>query len=412
MTHFLFFQFSLVMRRRVPRYKDIQHTLTALLRSSAFLTTNAYAFPAFTCIIRRIFGSFNVFTAAFVPCLFTSYCAISIERPSRRPLLALYVANVGSETLWRMLEHRNLVKSTRTGQILLFGVTVSILACIFQKGIHHQLPKESLFNILKFVTGDIQSEHELEPIESGPQPPLPGVRYCLQYGLVAWCVKFCSLSIHKLKNMSKGNCCPHRHSCAYYCIGGGVKLFGTGFLISLALKVLFQSRRILKRPRSLFVRENMNLAFFLGGFTTIFRSISCLLRRASGRDSSYGCAVATMCASNTLIFYPDNSIVLYIMWKTLQILFQLGVAKGYWKTVPHFTEVFYSFWTSILFHGALVEANTIRNSYWRFLIGLSGGRIAVMDRKPLDAFGLKSSQQLEEKLQKAGGKKNYVYRYG
>lgn len=405
-------QFSLVMRRRVPRYIDIQNTLAALLRSSAFLTTNAYAFPAFACIVRKLLGSFNVFTAAFVPCLFTSYCAISIERPSRRPLLALYVANVGSETLWRMMEHRKLVKSTRTGQILLFGVSTAILACIFHKKIHLQLPKESLFNVIKYVIGDVQLEHLLEMPPLGQQPPLPGPKYFVRYGVIAWCVKFCALSVHKLKNMSKGVCCPHRNSCLYYCLSGGIKLFGTGLLIQVGLKALFQLKRILKKPRLLFVKENINLAIFLGGFTTIFRTVSCLLRRTFRKDSTVNCAVATLCASPALTFYPDNSIVLYIMWKTLQILFQIGVSRGYWKTVPQFTEIFYSFWTSILFHGALVEPNTIRNSYWRFLIGLSGGRIAVMDRKPLDAFGLESSRQLEEKLEKTGGKKNYNYRYG
>lgn len=400
------------MRRRVPSFKDIQITLSGLLRSSAFLTTNAFAFPAFACLVRKLFGSYNVFTAAFFPCLFTSYCAISVERPSRRPLLALYVANVGSETLWRMLEHRKLVKSTKAGQILLFGATVSTLAVIFQQRLHQMLPKESLFNVFKFVFGNIQNEHVIEPNTGGELPPLPGASYWQKYGLVAWMVKFCTLSIHKFKNLPKGVCCPHKNSCAYYCLGGGVKLFSTGFLISLALKVVFQSKRVIKRPRSLLSRENMNLAFFLGGFTTIFRTVSCILRRAFGKDSAIGCVIASMCASPTLTFYPDNSIVLYIMWKTLQILFQLGESKGYWKSVPKFTEFFYSFWTSILFHGALVEANTIRNSYWRFLIGLSGGRIAVMDRKPLDAFGLESSWQLEEKLAKAGGKKNYIYRYG
>lgn len=115
------------MRRRIPTLSDLKRTFIGLLRSTWFLTTAAYGFPLFGCSLRRLFGSYNFYTVAFVPAFLTSIFAILIERPSRRPLLAMYVANVGTESAWRIAESRNLVKSSKNKMVLLFGICTSIL---------------------------------------------------------------------------------------------------------------------------------------------------------------------------------------------------------------------------------------------------------------------------------------------
>lgn len=258
------------MRKRIPTSQEVIKTLIGLLRSSAFLTTAAYGFSAWSCTLRRLIGSFNVLTAAFIPCFLTSICAISIERPSRRPLLALYVANVGAETFWRMLEQRNLVKSTQFGQILLFGISCSLLTYFYRKGLHLTIPKESLFNAIKYVTGDIGVDHvRTEP----PKRPenWPGRKFCLRYGFIAWAIKNYRLMVEKVKKLPKNKCCPHQDSCISYCVSGGLKLFGTGLGIQLGLKLVFQLKKILRKPKSLLSRETFGLAVFLGGFSAIFR---------------------------------------------------------------------------------------------------------------------------------------------
>lgn len=118
------------MRRRIPTLNDLKHTLKGLLRSTWFLTTAAYGFPVFACSLRKLMGHFNVLTVGFIPAFFASMCAIAFERPSRRPLLALYVANVGSEATWKILEARNLVKSSKNRLIALFGVSASLLTYV------------------------------------------------------------------------------------------------------------------------------------------------------------------------------------------------------------------------------------------------------------------------------------------
>jgi len=80
--------------------------LKDIVRSSAFLSANAFGFIFFFCNLRRIKGNFNFFTIGYLPSVLGAYCAILIEKEHRRPLLALYVANVATETVYRMLRAR------------------------------------------------------------------------------------------------------------------------------------------------------------------------------------------------------------------------------------------------------------------------------------------------------------------
>lgn len=270
------------------------------------------------------------------------------------------------------------------------------------------------------MIGDIGVERQLGNVPSRPEiaedssstsrKRLPGPKFFVQYGVIAYLVKTYVNLIERMKKVPiKSKCCPHRDSCVYYCVSGSLKLFGTGIGVQVALKVIFQLKRVLKNPKILFSKDTMKIGMFLGGFSAIFRTVSCILRSFTGKDCPFQIFPAILLASTTLKYHPDTSIVLYLMWKCLQLTFQLGQDKGYWKGIPRFTEFLYCFFTAMLFHSALVEPNTIRLSYWRFLMGLSGGRVAVMDRKPLDGFGYETSRQLKEVLEKTHGKADGKY---
>lgn len=45
-------------------------------------------------VFRKLFGRFGLWSSAFIPSFFANLVAISIERPARRPALAVYVSNV------------------------------------------------------------------------------------------------------------------------------------------------------------------------------------------------------------------------------------------------------------------------------------------------------------------------------
>jgi hypothetical protein len=86
------------------------------------------------------------------------------------------------------------------------------------------------------------------------------------------------------------------------------------------------------------------------------------------------------------------------MWKALQLTYNMGVERKMLPTVPGFGTFFYCACTALLFHTATLEPMNLRSSYWKFLHGLSGGRVAGMGRECMDCWGLATSKQLRDKL--------------
>ncbi|XP_030245207.1 transmembrane protein 135-like [Drosophila navojoa] len=84
------------------------------------------------------------------------------------------------------------------------------------------------------------------------------------------------------------------------------------------------------------------------------------------------------------------------MWKTLQMLYNWGSEENILPKVPHFNMVLYASFTAVLFHCAILEANSIRNSYYKFLVNISGRRINLFDRRPFQSLGLRSHDRLQE----------------
>jgi len=98
------------------------------------------------------------------------------------------------------------------------------------------------------------------------------------------------------------------------------------------------------------------------------------MRRASNGDSPKLAIPAGLVAGATFSFYPSPTVALYMMWKTLQVAYNAASAKGYLPELPWATILLYCFSTAVLFHAAVLEPRSLRPSYWRFLLGISGGR--------------------------------------
>ncbi|KAG8296948.1 hypothetical protein J6590_045789 [Homalodisca vitripennis] len=122
--------------------------------------------------------------------------------------------------------------------------------------------------------------------------------------------------------------------------------------------------------------------------------VSCLLRHARGEDCQLHAIPAGLGAGLAFFFFRDNTAALYAMWKTIQILYNMGVDKGHLPPFPGGSVFFHALATAILFHAAIIEPHNVRPSYWRFLTTISGHRINMMNRECLDVFGLDSSESL------------------
>lgn len=294
------------MRGRIPTISDLQRTLLAICQSTAFLTTNSFAYCLILCIIRKYSTGFNFYTFSFVPAWLASLAAILIERPSRRGMLAIYTSNVASETLFNMAVVRNWVRPVPGGSCMLFGLSTAAMLLIYRIGdnnsgedlvgevmnnetkqvvVNNKKKKkkgDSIFDVLRFVVGEgerqigrplqVVIEREPGPRSSGDNRqsahlPLPFILQATHaYG--KW--------MKRLKDLPRHKTCPHRHSCVHYGLHGGLRLFGVGLGIQVALKCVLQAKNTWRRGGShllkvLANRDTVRLGVFLGGFASIYR---------------------------------------------------------------------------------------------------------------------------------------------
>lgn len=275
------------MRFRIPTLTDLKRTFWGIIQSTCFLTTNGYTFSLILCILRHYIGSFNFFTASFVPSFIASAIALTIERPTRRGLLCLYVSNVATETLFNMACSRGYCRPIPYGQVLIFGASISVLLYYFRSGLHQRkmplkrgtaattvaaaglqqnIQKDSIYDILRFVIG--RYEEYVPPLQLQPQflsrrrerqasapvlmapqqhrndsnaatssqrrpprnPLLPFILRAVRYYTQA--VDYFKYSLPRHKT------CPHpRDSCIHYVVSGGAKMFTLG--VGLQVGILF-----------------------------------------------------------------------------------------------------------------------------------------------------------------------------
>ncbi|XP_035910400.1 transmembrane protein 135-like [Anopheles stephensi] len=395
---------SLVMRGRIPTLPELRKTLRGWLQSTAFLTTNAFSYSMLMCSIRRLTGNYNFYTASYVPAFFAALISIMVERSSRRALLALYVSNVATETMWNILQSRGLVKSIPHGEIAIFGLSTSVLMYCYRKN-RQESYRDSMFDVVKFAIGDSEvmkvapssapvPEEPTARTSKSPKYPLPFIQAVLQAYLQL---------TGRLKAMGKHRLCRHRYSCLYDTLSSGGRMFSIGLGIQVVMKAVLQMRKFIGRPelirKTFLSKEIARLGLFLGGFTSIYKMSSCLLRHFTDSDSPMFAFPSGLLASVAFAFYSDNTIALYIMWKTLQITYNWGIEKGYLPRVPGFTVMLYAVSTALLFHAATIEPQNLRPSYWKFLHSISGGRICIMDRSGFDVYGLDTSGQIRTMMQ-------------
>lgn len=306
------------MRLRIPTLTDLKRTLQGILQSTAFLTTSAFTYSLFLCLIRNTTGSFNFFTASYVPAFMSSMCALAVERPSRRSLLCLYVSNVATETMFNMLCSRGYCQPIPHGQVIIFGASMALLAYYYRRGLH-QMPvtiqstntinnnsivvshknKDSIYDILRFVVG--KYEENVPSLQLQPQyvpqrmsaaqpsdaataqrPPTnrrpvnPAIAVALQ--IVRYYTKLMNYIKYRLPRHQS---CPHpRDSCFHYVLSGGAKLFsiGVGVQVVLSLIKSKMSARLSfsEQVKKIFSsRETLKIGAFLGGFAAIFRVCVC-----------------------------------------------------------------------------------------------------------------------------------------
>lgn len=328
-----------VLRKRKLEYY-LYKLLPEILQSASFLTANGALYITFFCVLRKILGKFYSWTPGFGAALPASYVAILIERKSRRGLLTIYMANLATETLFRMGVARGTITTLRNGEVLLFCITAAMYMFFFRckDGL-----KGFTFSALRFIVGKEEiPTHSYSPetayakVEQKREKHKGTTRAMSLIALVR------SLVDSICKHGPRHRCCKHyEDNCISYCIKG----------------------------------------------------TSCFLRWIRNLDDELHAIVAGFLAGVSMMFYKSTTISMYLASKLVETMYFKGIEAGKVPYFPQADTIIYSISTAICFHAAVMEVQNLRPSYWKFLLRLTKGRFALMNRKALDVFGTGASRE-------------------
>ncbi|XP_011717660.2 transmembrane protein 135 isoform X2 [Macaca nemestrina] len=366
---------AILRKRKLDYY--LHKLLPEILQSASFLTANGALYMAFFCILRKILGKFYSWTPGFGAALPASYVAILIERKSRRGLLTIYMANL----------------------VLLFCITAAMYMFFFRckDGL-----KGFTFSALRFIVGKEEiPTHSFSPeaayakVEQKREQHKEKPRRMNMIGLVR---KFVD-SI--CKHGPRHRCCKHyEDNCISYCIKGFIRMFSVGYLIQCCLRIPSAFRHLFTQPSRLlslfYNKENFQLGAFLGSFVSIYKGTSCFLRWIRNLDDELHAIIAGFLAGISMMFYKSTTISMYLASKLVEAMYFKGIEAGKVPYFPHADTIIYSISTAICFQAAVMEVQTLRPSYWKFLLRLTKGKFAVMNRKVLDVFGTGASKHFQD----------------
>lgn len=392
---------AILRKRKLDYY--LRKLLPEILQSTSFLTANGSLYIAFFCILRRILGKFYFWTPGFGAALPASYMAILIERKSRRGLLTIYMTNLATETLFRMGVSRGTITPLRHGEVLLFCITAALFMFFFRckDGL-----KGFTFSALKFIVG----KEEIPTHSFAPEAVFlrregkikHHEEISEQMNIIAVTKK---LVDRVCKHGPRHRCCKHyEDNCISYCIKGFIRMFSVGYLIQCCLRIPSAFRHLFTKPSRLlslfYNKENFQLGAFLGSFVSIYKGTSCFLRWLRNLDDELHALIAGSLAGVSMMFYKSTTISMYLASKLVEAMYFKGIEAGKVPYFPHADSIIYAVSTAICFQAAVMEVQNLRPSYWKFLLRLTKGRFATMNRKVLDVFGTEASMHFKDFIPK------------
>ncbi|XP_037402857.1 transmembrane protein 135 isoform X1 [Pygocentrus nattereri] len=424
---------AILRRRKKDYYK--KRLIPEIMQSTSFLTANGGLYIAFFCILRKLLGRFYSWTVGFGAALPASYIAILIERKSRRGLLTIYMANLATETVFRMAVARGIVNPLKHGEVLLFCLTASLYMFFFS-ALSSYLPssvvqdktraerldscvvysacllakEDYVFGWGRFIVGkeelpthsyqaETASASRSERADVPPSPQPEEGRVSSRRGAIAALTR--RLLDTLCKHGPRHRCCKHyQDNCISYCVKGFIRMFSVGYLIQCCLKVPSAFRQVFTKPSRLlwllYNKENFQLGAFLGSFVSIYKGTSCFLRWVRNLDDELHALIAGFLAGLSMFFYKSTTISMYLFSKLVETMYFKGIEAGRFPYFPEADTVIYAISTAICFQAAVMEVQNLRPSYWKFLLRLTKGRFALMNRKVLDVFGTEASRHFKD----------------
>ena len=343
----------------------IKSVMMSVLRSSFFLGFNAYTMIGGFCMTRHVSGRFYYTLCATLPAFVGSLMAIQIERPSRRPALAFYCANIASECLFKIAVSRGYIRPIPNGEALLFTLSMTILLYMIRR---NGFGSDPVSLALRFLMGREETLKEKHK------------------------------SIENSKNIMI--CAHHDIPCYQYVLEGFMKPFVVGAVGQTVLSTAVQFKKFFKNPsvilENLFSSRSLKFGLFLGFFCGVFKGVNCFLRNQNQSWQDWHVIPAALAAGPFMMLSPNSTITLYLTWKMIETVYFNAVKEGY---VGHPMETvccLYAISVGVIFYVGVLEPSMLRGSYMKFIDRITEHRLHLINRNLLDVFGTGASVGYED----------------
>lgn len=383
----------------------------SVIRSSAFIANHVLTFFALFCGSRALLGKFYFTIHAFPITFLISYLSLKIEKKSRRGPLALYVLNVGSECLLRLLVDRGLVPNVPHAPVLLFTATMTLLLYFIKKEGYGSDPASFA---LKLVLGSAEAKRrmsrrkqkELEDAESqtvkagaiSSKEKVITEAPVGQFGksrdrMTGIDVNFnelipASLKPKILQELGKHASCRHRESCFEYAFFGFLKPFVGSWLgssvVSAVKEVAFHPSAVRKNPgtlvKSFTDTRSVKFGLFMGTFAAVYKAVNCYLRHRYNGPQDWHGAVGGLLAGPAMLINPHSTISLYFFWKLVETVFVKAVKKGYVTRTETIINIVYALSVSQIAYCVLLQPKYMRPSYMKLADIVTDHKFHLLNR--------------------------------
>ncbi|UJR15017.1 hypothetical protein I4U23_001994 [Adineta vaga] len=382
---------GLIKLRKIKTLKELREFLTRLtydtIRSTIFLGIQGFLFMPICCAGRRICGHIGYYNL-YIDGIFCTLPAILIERKQRRGALALYMANLAVEVLFKMGVQRKLYTPLHNGEILLFSVASAIYTYILKTTSEHK-HNTLLFSTIKLLIGKDECAPPKEPEVLPISKKKNNIYFALFYKYLKRVQNW-----PQIQNRNQP-ICKHKYHCFLHVLLGFAKRFSIGVLIQLLLHLTSSPLRFLRHPLLFFSTLNrnvFNLGKFLGFYSAIYRLISCLLRNILKYDRPEHGLLAGYLAGFSMLFFKSSTLAMYMMAKLIETIYLKYAHQGKLPFLSYFDSILYALSTALVFHAALVEPQAMRPAYYKFLERLTGGHFSQVNRPMMECFGVCSTK--------------------
>ncbi|KAE9549793.1 hypothetical protein FO519_007001 [Halicephalobus sp. NKZ332] len=367
-TYTMFYLVSGIFKKGDPRKLNYKKLAKDVVRSSMMLFMNMFYLLYFICWFNHRLGFMTWPTLSFIPSILASFLAILIENPSRRPMLALYLTNLASETLYRQLVNHGYLRFISNGESLVFAAGLTMLTYFYKK---YGEKAGEMMKLMKF-THHLDNEKEVFELKKMH----PKARLWLN-------VLRSSFTKHKL--------CEHKHSCASIILESGMKNFSYGLAASVALTAL-KSIRSPSNLKNIFSLQTLQLPSFLAALPVIYHSVECGLTRLLNKKSDAISVAAGGLSGGAMLFFPSTSIAMYFLWKGFEMIYFKLAEKGWVPRYKYADVLLYALSTGFVLGNVIIEPHAVRKGYLSFLRGLTGNKLDVFNRRLFTRFGFDSNR--------------------